>query len=217
MPTDLLPPIVMASPSHLEHFCFPMVHPITGETISSCKKLMHDPATAETWQTAFGKDFGGMTQGDDKTGQKVTNEMFVMNHKAMKRALENKKKFAYGNPVVDSRPQKDNPHQIRITAGHLRTFHYRRIRGCSNAPAIFLLHLFWSKIVNTKNLQIDSNTRCNDDMELSLNFLTLQFMTKIYAKEKWRELCFSRVFYVMVGALQSKTQQVFPAKENTEY
>lgn len=84
MPTDLLPPIVMASPSHLEHFCFPMVHPITGETISSCKKLMHDPATAETWQTAFGKDFGGMTQGDDKTGQKVTNEMFVMNHKAMK-------------------------------------------------------------------------------------------------------------------------------------
>ncbi len=47
-----------------------MVHPVTGETISSYKKLMHDPATAETWQTAFGKDFGGMTQGDDKTGQK---------------------------------------------------------------------------------------------------------------------------------------------------
>ncbi len=29
---------------------------------------MHDPARAETWQTAFGKDFGNMAQGDNKTG-----------------------------------------------------------------------------------------------------------------------------------------------------
>jgi hypothetical protein len=42
---------------------------------------MHDPATAEVWQTAFGKDFGGMTQGDNKTGQKGTNSVFVMTHK----------------------------------------------------------------------------------------------------------------------------------------
>jgi hypothetical protein len=46
-----------------------MVHPMTGETISSYKCLMHDPATAEIWQTEFGKDFGGMAQGDEKTGQ----------------------------------------------------------------------------------------------------------------------------------------------------
>ena len=39
---------------------------------------MNDPATAEVWQTAFGKDFGGMAQGDNKTGQKGTNAMFVM-------------------------------------------------------------------------------------------------------------------------------------------
>jgi hypothetical protein len=44
-----------------------MVHPITGETISSYKKLMNDPATAEVWHTAFGKDFGGMAQGVEKT------------------------------------------------------------------------------------------------------------------------------------------------------
>ncbi len=63
-----------------EHFACPMVHPITGETISSYTKLMNDPATAETWQTAFGKDFGGMSQGNNKTGQKGTNAMFVMTH-----------------------------------------------------------------------------------------------------------------------------------------
>ena len=118
-PEALLHSAVEDEPNHchFEHFASPMVHPVTGETISSYKKLMHNPATAEVWQTAFGKDFGGMAQGDDKTGQKGTNSMFVMNHKDIKRALEHKKKFTYGNPVVDYRPQKDDPHCIRITAG----------------------------------------------------------------------------------------------------
>jgi hypothetical protein len=43
-----------------------MVHPNTGETITSYTRLMNDPKTAEIWQMAFGKDFGGMTQGDNK-------------------------------------------------------------------------------------------------------------------------------------------------------
>ena len=47
-------------PVDIEHYANPMVHPITGRTISSYKKLMHNPATAKVWQTAFGKDFGGM-------------------------------------------------------------------------------------------------------------------------------------------------------------
>ena len=67
-------------PNHA-HFVSPMVHPTTGETISSYKRLMNDPETAEVWQTAFGKDFGGMAQEDDKTGQKGTNSVFVMTHK----------------------------------------------------------------------------------------------------------------------------------------
>jgi hypothetical protein len=48
-----------------------MVHPTTGKTISSYKKLMNNPVMMEILQTAFGKDFGGMAQGDNKTGQKV--------------------------------------------------------------------------------------------------------------------------------------------------
>ena len=58
----------------------PMIHPTTGEMITSYKKLMHDPATMEIWQTAFGKDCGGMAQGDNLTGQKGTNSIFVMTH-----------------------------------------------------------------------------------------------------------------------------------------
>ncbi len=54
---------------NMEHNAYPMVHPLTGRTISSYKKIMHDPATAKVWQTALGKDFGGMAQGCNKTGQ----------------------------------------------------------------------------------------------------------------------------------------------------
>jgi hypothetical protein len=57
-------------PTMFEHFASLMVHPITGEPISSYKKLMNNPAMAEIWQTAFKKDFGGMAQGDNKRGRK---------------------------------------------------------------------------------------------------------------------------------------------------
>ncbi len=59
-PTALMEFAVMHGPTKFEHYANPTVHPVTGETISSHKKLMNDPTTAEIWQTAFGKDFGGM-------------------------------------------------------------------------------------------------------------------------------------------------------------
>jgi hypothetical protein len=102
---------------NFEHYANPMVHPITRETISSYKKLMHDPATAVIWQTAFGKDFGGMAQGDNKTGQKGTNAIFVMNHYKITTVLKAGKKITHANPVVDHRPQKADPNHICITAG----------------------------------------------------------------------------------------------------
>jgi hypothetical protein len=52
-----------------------VVHPTIGETISSCKKLMHNPAMRKIWQMAFGTDFGGMAQGDNKTGQNRSNSI----------------------------------------------------------------------------------------------------------------------------------------------
>jgi hypothetical protein len=73
---------------------------------------MHDLAMAETWQMAFDKDFGGMAQGDNKTGQKGTNAMFVMTHDKIYKVLAQKKKFIYGNPVVDYCSQKEDPHRI---------------------------------------------------------------------------------------------------------
>ncbi len=99
-------------PINYERYANPMVHPITRRTISSYKKLMHDPAMAEVWQTAFGRDFGGMAQGCNKTGQKGMNAMFVMMHNDIRHALAAKNIFTYPNPAVDYRPQKEDPHRI---------------------------------------------------------------------------------------------------------
>jgi hypothetical protein len=101
----------------IEHYANPMVHPITGRIISRHKKLMHSPATAEVWQTAFEKDFRGMAQGCNKTGQNGTNAIFLMMHDKIRHALVAKKFFTYANQVVDYCPQKDDSHQIQIMAG----------------------------------------------------------------------------------------------------
>ena len=100
-----------------EHDANLMVHPTTGETISSYKRLKNDPETAKTWQKAFGKDFRGMAQGDNKTGQKGTNAIFVMTHNEIAQVVRAGKKFTYANPVVDHRPKKEDPNRIRITDG----------------------------------------------------------------------------------------------------
>jgi hypothetical protein len=64
---------------NLEYYTMPVVHPITGEHITSYQCLMQDPLTSKVWMTALGKDFGGMTQSNKKAGTKGTNKMFIMN------------------------------------------------------------------------------------------------------------------------------------------
>jgi hypothetical protein len=89
---------------NLEQVAMPMVHPTTSETISSYKKLMHDPATSEIWQTVFGKDLGGMAQGNNKTGQKGTNLIFVMTHAEFSH-IPKKQTVTYACVVVDFLPE----------------------------------------------------------------------------------------------------------------
>jgi hypothetical protein len=134
---------------NMGHYANPMVHPVTGRTISSYKKLMHDPATAKVWQTAFGKDFGGMAQGCNKTGQKGMNAMFVMAHDEIRHALTAKKFFTYANPVVDYRPQKDDPHRIRITAGGNLIDYDGNVSVCM--ADLDTAKLRWNSVISTEN------------------------------------------------------------------
>ena len=69
---------------------------------------MHSPM-AEIWQTKFGKDFGGLSQGCNKAGQKGTNAMFVMTHDEIKHALAAKRKITYANPVMTTALNRMTP------------------------------------------------------------------------------------------------------------
>jgi len=62
-PSNLILPAFVDKIPNYAHYASPMIHPTTGETITSYKRLRNNPKTAEIWQTAFGKDFGGMVQG----------------------------------------------------------------------------------------------------------------------------------------------------------
>ncbi len=136
-------------PVHFEHYANPMVHLVTGATISSYKKLMNDPATAEVWQTAFGKDFGGMAQGDNKTGQKGTNAMFLMMREDIAHAHAAGKFFTYANPVVNYRPQKEDPYRIRITAGgNLVTYEGNALVRTADLD---MAKMHWNSVISTKD------------------------------------------------------------------
>ena len=146
-PRKLIPPTYTESTNYA-HFVAPMIHPTTGEIISSYKRLMHDPATAEVWQTAFGKDFGGMAQGDLKTGQKGTDSVFVMTHKEIEIAKEVGHKWTYARIVVGHRPQKEDPNQIRIAVGsNLITYKGSTLTHTADLTTSKLL---WNSVLSTE-------------------------------------------------------------------
>ncbi len=126
-----------------------MVHPVTGKTISSYKRLMNNPTTAEMWQTAFGKDFSGMAQGEDrKTGQKGTNSIFVMTYNEISH-IPKSQTVTYAHIVVDYCPQKADPHQICIIAGG-NLINYPSELSTRTANLI-TSKIMWISILSTKD------------------------------------------------------------------
>jgi hypothetical protein len=124
-----------------------MVHPVTDETITSYKKLMKDPVTQETWMTAFGNDFGGMAQGENKMGQVGTNAMFVMDPKDIPN-IPAERTVTYANVVVDYRPQKEDPNRIRITAGGNRINY--PVELTTQTADITMSKLHWNSVLSTQ-------------------------------------------------------------------
>ena len=156
------------------HYASPMVHPTTGGTISSYKRLMHDPATAEVWQTAFGKDFGGMALGNDKTGQKWINSIFIMTHTKIKQTYADKVNFTYAKIVVDFRPQKEDPYRIRITAGgHLLTYKGNfSIRTADLSTS----KLLWNSVLSTDGAKYMCLDIKNFYLTAALNYFEYMWM-----------------------------------------
>jgi hypothetical protein len=100
----------------IEHFASPVIHPITGATITKYQKLVKDPILRGIWTEAFGKEFGNLAQGDKHTETKGTDSIFVLSPDAIKN-IPADRIVTYANIVVDYRPQKADPNRVRITAG----------------------------------------------------------------------------------------------------
>ena len=66
------------APDNLQHFCAPVIHPTTGDIITSYKKLINDQTLRDVRETGFGKEWGGLTQGDKRTGASGTNTLIIL-------------------------------------------------------------------------------------------------------------------------------------------
>ncbi len=73
--------------------------------------MKKDSTTTNVWSRAFGKEFGGLAQEDNLTGEKGTNTVFVMTHKEIAKILC-KKVVTCTRVVPDYWPQKDDPYRI---------------------------------------------------------------------------------------------------------
>ena len=62
----------------IEYFASPVIHPVTGATITRYQKLVKDPLLRDTWTKAFGKEFGNLAQGDKHTDTQGTNSIFIL-------------------------------------------------------------------------------------------------------------------------------------------
>jgi hypothetical protein len=115
----------------------PIVHPTKGKTICS--------QTSKIWQTAFGKDLGGMVQGNNKTGQKGTNAIIIMTNAEIPRIPKNQ---TNARVLVDFCPQKSDLHRIRITAsGNLINYPGNLLTRTANLTTSKIM---WNSVLSTK-------------------------------------------------------------------
>jgi hypothetical protein len=75
--------------------------------------------------------------------------MFVMTHDKIAHALAAKNFFTYANLVVNYRPQKDNPHPIRFTAGG-NLINYDGVASVQTAD-LDTAKLHWNSVVSMEN------------------------------------------------------------------
>ena len=114
--------------------------------ITKYKKLAKDPVTKYTWTTAWGKEWGNLAQGDDRTGEKGTNSIFILNPEDIKN-IPKDRVITYARIVIDYRPQKDDPNRVRITAGgNLIIYPDELTTGTADLSTVKIL---WNSVIST--------------------------------------------------------------------
>eukprot|EP00970_Alexandrium_tamarense_P017799 scaffold11398_cov137-Alexandrium_tamarense.AAC.1 len=146
--TQQMLPLSLQNTPNMEHFAAPVIHPTSGETITDYRKLMKDPATAEIWTKAFGKEIGSLAQGDDLTGTKGTDTIVFLDRIGIKN-IPKDRVITYARIVVDYRPQKEDPNRVRITAGG-NLINYPGELTTRTAD-LTTAKLMWNSVISTDN------------------------------------------------------------------
>ena len=154
---------------HIEHYCAAVIHPTTGEVFNNYRKLAKDKEIGEIWQTAFGKEFGGLAQGDNRTGKKGTDTFHVMSHDEI-RHIPKDRTIAYAKVVVDYRPQKEDPNRVRITFSG-SNHDSGDVELTTRTADLTVSKILWNSVVSTRNAKF----MCIDISNFYLNAPLIRF------------------------------------------
>ena len=95
-----------------------------------------------------------MAQGDNKTGEKGTNSIFVMTHEEIKN-IPKDRVVIYARIVVDFRSQKIDPNQVRITAvGNLIKYSGELTTRTADLTTSKVI---WNSVLSTKDEKFMGN------------------------------------------------------------
>jgi hypothetical protein len=120
---------------NIEEDCNDVVHPFAKETITKYTKLMDDPALKDLWVPAMSKELDCLTQG--KKGVTVSsNKIFYLTHAEI-RLIPKYCTVTYTRIIINHRPQKDDPNQVRITiGGNLIDYPYKLTTRTANMVSV---------------------------------------------------------------------------------
>ena len=124
-----------------------MVHSTTKQTITKYKELAKDHNMKEIWKRAFGKELGGLAQGDKKIGTAGINTIFFLTRDNITN-IPRDQTVTYARIVVAERPQKPDQNRVRITVeGNLLDYPGELTTNTADLTTIKLL---WNIVVSTR-------------------------------------------------------------------
>ena len=78
--------------------------------------MANDPEMKEVWETGFGKEWGGLSQENNRTGS-IGTDTFMILRPDQVLLIPNYCVVTYDNIRIYYRPQKEDPNCVSITAG----------------------------------------------------------------------------------------------------
>jgi len=85
----------------------------TGE-LMEYRHLIKHPKYSTIWKKAYGKELGRLAQGIPGTVQGTDTMVFITKHDI---PVDRRRDVTYGRICAHFRPEKDDPHRIRLTVG----------------------------------------------------------------------------------------------------